>query len=171
MRRGILATALVVVSATACSGSSSPASSVAASQSAPSPTGTAATSGTCSPEATAPSLNGHDVDVSGQYVWRQFGAAFYVAQVGTCVYSLAENVKNRLDTHATGTGFADVFVGDLSPNLTIHGSWGDVPLGSPDCCGGGTLTWKVTGSPGHYVLVATNHTGNWGTDSIVETRP
>ena len=70
---------------------------------------------------------GHNVDVSGHYVWRQFDSAFYVTQLGTCVYYFAQNVKNTLDPHPTGAGFAGVFVGDLSSDLTIHGYWGDVP--------------------------------------------
>ncbi len=115
--------------------------------------------------------NGRHVDVSGHYVWRQFESAFYVTQLGTCVYYFAQNVKNTLDPHPTGAGFAGVFVGDLSSELTIHGYWADVPLKAPDCCGGGTLTWRVTGSPGHYVFDVIAQTGNWSADSIIESKP
>lgn len=165
--------ASVVVLTTACTRSSSPRGSVPAtnSHSAHASTSKVTSSVACSTDASPPARKGHNVDVSGHYVWRQFDSAFYVTQLGTCVYYFAQNVKNTLDPHPTGAGFAGVFVGDLSRDLTIHGYWGDVPLGAPDCCGGGTLTWKVTGSPGHYVFDIVARTGDWSADSIIETKP
>jgi hypothetical protein len=127
----------------------------------------------CSNTAPAPKLDGKPLNLNGIYVWPPNQGKWWVRQWGTCVYQMAQNTHSVNDPNPTGQGFTGVFIGSISPNLTISGIWSGVPYGGPKTPaaadpGHGTLTWKIEKLAGKLTLVAIQGSGGSAVDKIIE---
>jgi len=119
---------------------------------------------TCSNHGVPPKSAGHPVSIGGVYTWTL--GTFYVRQVGTCVYLLAQS---KADANGpAGKGFTSVFVGGIARDLTVRGLWSDVPFGQ--VTGAGTLVWKISQANGTVTLSIVHSTGGWGATQIVRTK-
>jgi hypothetical protein len=130
MRGRRLAGASILILLAACS-LAEPAGSIA-------PAGSAEGASECSPiDIRGPS--GAPVELTG--VWRSNDLGIYtIRQIGSCVYWLG---MSQYSGEEPGTSWTDVFTGTMRSDLTIVGTWADVPYSPAGFLGDGTLTLRI----------------------------
>jgi hypothetical protein len=118
----------------------------------------------CSNHAAAPKLAGKRVTLTGVYRWRL--GTFYIRQVGTCLYLMGQS--NADANGPAGKGFTSIYIGGITPGLTVKGIWSDIPYG--EVTGSGTVVLRITEPHGIPNLTVLSSTGGWGADQLVRTR-